>query len=49
LVETAFISHPQEEEKLRDPQFQDQVAQALHAGIRSYFRAHPPGPRGAPA
>ena len=49
LVETAFISHPQEEEKLRDPLFQDQVAQALHAGIRHYFRAHPPGPRGAPA
>ncbi len=49
LVETAFISHPQEEEKLRDPLFQDQMAQALHIGIRNYFRAHPPGPRGAPA
>lgn len=49
LVETAFISHPQEEEKLRDPLFQDQMAQALHTGIRNYFRAHPPGPRGAPA
>ena len=46
LVEAAFISNPDEERKLRDPRFQDQIARALLTGIRNYFIKHPPGPRG---
>lgn len=46
LVETAFISNPDEERKLRDPKFQDRIAEAIFTGIRRYFRRHPPGPRG---
>lgn len=42
LVETAFISNPQEEERLRDEAYQQQMAEALIAGIRRYFRANPP-------
>ncbi|HWQ09190.1 MAG TPA: N-acetylmuramoyl-L-alanine amidase, partial [Holophaga sp.] len=36
LVETAFISNPKEEEKLKDPAFLDQVARAIARGIRRY-------------
>jgi N-acetylmuramoyl-L-alanine amidase len=46
LVETAFISNPDEEKKLRDTRFQDRMAVALMTGIRNYFIKHPPGPRG---
>ncbi len=46
LVETAFISNPQEEMKLRSPRYQDQVADAIVRGIRAYFAGHPVGPRG---
>jgi N-acetylmuramoyl-L-alanine amidase len=42
LVETAFISNPDEELRLRDENYQDQMARALVAGIRRYFRANPP-------
>jgi len=42
LVETAFISNPQEERKLRDPKHQQALANAMMKGIRSYFRANPP-------
>jgi N-acetylmuramoyl-L-alanine amidase len=45
LVETAFISNPDEERKLRDPRFQQRVADALFAGVRAYFLQHPPAPR----
>ena len=37
LVETAFISNPKEEQKLKDPAFVDQVAQAIAKGVRSYL------------
>ncbi|MFN4236559.1 MAG: N-acetylmuramoyl-L-alanine amidase [Vogesella sp.] len=37
LVETAFISHPEEERKLVDPAFQQDMAEAILAGVRSYF------------
>ncbi|SCK16749.1 N-acetylmuramoyl-L-alanine amidase [Vogesella sp. LIG4] len=37
LVETAFISHPEEEQKLIDPDFQQQMAEAITSGVRSYF------------
>ena len=42
LVETAFISNPSEERKLRDARHQEQLARAMTAGIRSYFNQHPP-------
>ena len=37
LVETAFISNPREEAKLRDPAFRGRVAQAITRGVRRYF------------
>jgi len=42
LVETAFISNPEEEAKLRDGHYQDQLVEALHTGIRRYFARNPP-------
>ncbi|TDP74901.1 N-acetylmuramoyl-L-alanine amidase [Roseateles toxinivorans] len=42
LVETAFISNPEEEAKLRDPEFQQQLVQALATGISRYFAKNPP-------
>jgi N-acetylmuramoyl-L-alanine amidase len=42
LVETAFISNPEEEDKLRDPAYQAQIVEALALGIRRYFAKNPP-------
>ena len=42
LVETAFISNPAEERKLRDPAHQRRLAQAVMGGVKSYFEATPP-------
>jgi N-acetylmuramoyl-L-alanine amidase len=42
LVETAFISNPAEENKLRDKRHQQALANAMLKGIRDYFGAHPP-------
>jgi len=42
LVETAFISNPGEEAKLRDPDYQRQLVDALHSGISRYFARNPP-------
>jgi N-acetylmuramoyl-L-alanine amidase len=42
LVETAFISDPDEERKLRDPSHQERLAKAIHAGVRRYFYDNPP-------
>jgi N-acetylmuramoyl-L-alanine amidase len=42
LVETAFISNPSEERKLRDSTHQMHVATALLQGIRHYFHRNPP-------
>jgi N-acetylmuramoyl-L-alanine amidase len=44
LVETAFISNPQEERRLNDQGYQDQLAGALLDGIRDYVTKHPPRP-----
>ena len=41
LVETAFISNPQEEKRLADPDYQQKVARAIHTGIRNYFLRYP--------
>ncbi len=42
LVETAFISNPEEEARLRDERYQDKLVEALHTGIRRYFARNPP-------
>ncbi len=42
LIETAFISHPEEEQKLRDPEYQDQLTSAILRGLTRYFAKHPP-------
>ncbi|MGI4842432.1 MAG: N-acetylmuramoyl-L-alanine amidase [Janthinobacterium lividum] len=42
LVETAFISNPQEEAKLRDEGYQNQLADAITNGIKRYFSDNPP-------
>ncbi|HET9823205.1 MAG TPA: N-acetylmuramoyl-L-alanine amidase [Burkholderiaceae bacterium] len=42
LVETAFISNPQEEAQLADPDYRARLVDALHAGIRRYFARNPP-------
>lgn len=42
LVETAFISNPQEERRLRDPAYQNKMADAILAGIKRYFSQNPP-------
>jgi N-acetylmuramoyl-L-alanine amidase len=42
LVETAFISNPAEEHKLRDPEHQDKLAEAVMSGVKNYFESTPP-------
>ena len=42
LVETAFISNPAEEARLKNPGHQQRLAEAIHAGVRSYFYDNPP-------
>ena len=42
LIETAFISNPEEEAKLTDEAYQDQMANAVMKGIRHYFSKNPP-------
>lgn len=45
LVETAFISNPDEERRLSDPQHQTRLAEAVFSGIRSYLVRHAAAPR----
>jgi N-acetylmuramoyl-L-alanine amidase len=42
LVETAFISNPDEEEKLRSDSYQQKLTDALMRGIVQYFSRNPP-------
>jgi N-acetylmuramoyl-L-alanine amidase len=42
LIETAFISNPDEEDKLRSNEYQDQLADAVMRGIKRYFARNPP-------
>ncbi|MEO6170116.1 MAG: N-acetylmuramoyl-L-alanine amidase [Lysobacter sp.] len=42
LVETAFISNPDEEVRLRDPGFQRKVAGAVLDGVNTFFTRQPP-------
>lgn len=41
LVETAFISNPDEEKRLQDEGYQDEMARAILGGIKRYFAANP--------
>jgi N-acetylmuramoyl-L-alanine amidase len=50
LVETAFISNPEEEKKLRSPEFQQAVADAVARAVARFFSRRQPGAgRPAPA
>ncbi|MFQ3334005.1 MAG: N-acetylmuramoyl-L-alanine amidase [Woeseiaceae bacterium] len=42
LIETTYISNPDEEKKLKDKGFQDKLAVAILRGIRNYFLVNPP-------
>lgn len=42
LVETGFISNPDEARKLRDPAHQNLLAGAIFAGVKRHFEHHPP-------
>ena len=42
LVETAYISNPEEEKKLRSKSHQDKLSKAILAGVRKYFYENPP-------
>ncbi len=42
LVETAFISNPEEEQRLKDDGYREQMADAIFRGIKRYFAANPP-------
>jgi N-acetylmuramoyl-L-alanine amidase len=44
LVETAFISNPEEEKRLNDTAYQEKLAKAILDGIRDYFSKNPPRP-----
>ena len=42
LIETAFISNPEEERRLNDDAYQNKMADAIIGGIRKYFAKNPP-------
>ncbi|HXQ64180.1 MAG TPA: N-acetylmuramoyl-L-alanine amidase [Steroidobacteraceae bacterium] len=42
LIESAYITNPGEERRLRDPRHQARLAEAILTGIRNYFRENPP-------
>jgi N-acetylmuramoyl-L-alanine amidase len=42
LIETAFISNPEEEARLRDPLYQARLVDAIATGIGRYFAKNPP-------
>ncbi len=46
LVETAFISNPDEEKRLNDDAYQEKLARAILNGIKRYFAKNPPRPQG---
>ena len=41
LIETAFISNPEEERRLRDATYQDKMADAIADGVRTYLKKNP--------
>jgi N-acetylmuramoyl-L-alanine amidase len=42
LVETAYISNPADERRLREDEHRADLARAIFAGVRGYFEEHPP-------
>lgn len=42
LIETAFISNPDEERRLNDEDYQEKMAEAILRGIKGYFAKNPP-------
>ncbi|HEX6363777.1 MAG TPA: N-acetylmuramoyl-L-alanine amidase, partial [Albitalea sp.] len=42
LVETAFISNPEEEKRLKDGEYQEKMAGAILGGIKRYLAQNPP-------
>ncbi len=42
LVETDFISNPEEERRLNDDAYQDVIADAIFKGVKNYFAKNPP-------
>ena len=42
LIETGFLSNPQEAQRLSDPEYQDTIAGAIARGIVDYVNRHPP-------
>jgi len=42
LIETAFISNPEEEKRLNDENYQERMAAAILKGLRRYFAKTPP-------
>lgn len=42
LIETGFISNPQEERNLSSPLYQERLTQAIFAGVKQYFWDYPP-------
>ena len=42
LVETAFISNPDEEKRLTDEAYQEKIARAILRGVKSYIAKNPP-------
>lgn len=42
LVETGFISNPEEAKKLASPAYRGRMARAIHRGIKDWFQMHPP-------
>ena len=49
LIETAFISNPDEEARLNDNAYQDKIASAIVTGIKNYFAKNPPMAKGRAA
>ena len=41
LIETAFISNPEEEKRLNDSDYQDKLVNAIIGGVKAYFDKHP--------
>ncbi|MBW7931033.1 MAG: N-acetylmuramoyl-L-alanine amidase [Gammaproteobacteria bacterium] len=42
LIESAYISNPEEERKLNSESYRGKLAVAIHAGVREYFYRNPP-------
>ncbi len=49
LVETAFISNPEEEMKLSNDRYQQKFAESIFVGVKRYFAQNPPLARSGPS